>query len=175
MKRSSLREQIFKILFRVEFNDVNEMPQQEDMFFESGDIEATEKDRAYITNKCNKIVAKLPEIDAQLRQNLKGWTLDRVGRVELAILRLGVYEVLYDNEIPNGVAISEAVELAKKFGAEGSGAFVNGVLAKFAPSEGAATKSDAGKETVSARKKAESSARIVVAKKSGEKAPNGSR
>ncbi len=62
---------------------------------------------------------------------MKGWTLDRVGKVELAILRLGVYEMQFDADIPEGVAISEAVELAKKFGEENSGAFVNGVLAKF--------------------------------------------
>ena len=133
MKRSSLREQIFKILFRVEFNPVEEMPRQEELFFDSGDLVATEKDRLYITAKCNKIVGKLPEIDALLSEKMKGWTLDRVGRVELAILRLGVYENVYDDEIPAGVAISEAVELAKKFGSENSGAFVNGVLARFVP------------------------------------------
>ncbi len=135
MKRSSLREQIFKILFRVEFNNVDEMPMQEEMFFSSGDLEATDADREYITNKVNRILEKLPEIDAALSERMKGWTLERIGRVELAILRLGVYEIVYDDEIPAGVAISEAVELAKKFGADNAGAFVNGVLAKFVPGE----------------------------------------
>lgn len=131
MKRSSIREQIFKILFRLEFNSVEELPQQEELFFDSGDFTATEKDRTYITNKVNRIVEKLPEIDRELSEKMKGWTIDRIGRVELAILRLGVYEIRYDDDIPEGVAISEAVELAKKFGSDNSGPFVNGVLAKF--------------------------------------------
>lgn len=131
MKRSSLREQIFKLLFRAEFNDAAEMPAQEEMFFAAGDFVATDKDREYIIGKTQQIVERIPEIDAELTARVKGWTLDRIGRVELAILRLGVYEIEYDDEIPAGVAISEAVELAKKFGDESSGAFVNGVLAKF--------------------------------------------
>lgn len=126
-----MREQVFKILFRLEFNSVDELSQQEDLFFNSGDFTATDKDRAYITDKVNRIVAKLPDIDRELSEKMKGWTLERVGRVELAILRLGVYEIRYDDDIPEGVAISEAVELAKKFGSDNSGAFVNGVLAKF--------------------------------------------
>ena len=131
MKRSSMREQVFKILFRLEFNSVDELPQQEDLFFSSGDFTATDKDRAYITDKVNRIVAKLPDIDRELSEKMKGWTLERVGRVELAILRLGVYEIRYDGDIPEGVAISEAVELATKFGSDKSGAFVTGVLATF--------------------------------------------
>jgi N utilization substance protein B len=132
MKRSVMREQIFKILFRAEFNDKSEMPQQEEMFFDSGDIIANPKDREYITNKVNRIIDKLPELDAELTKEMKGWTIDRIGRVELAVLRLGLYEIRYDEDIPAGVAISEAVDLAKRFGSENSGVFVNGVLAKFA-------------------------------------------
>lgn len=132
MKRSSQREQIFKILFRAEFNDLSEMPRQEEFYFESGDMDFTERDRYYISNKVNRILGKCPEIDGVLSEKMKGWTLDRIGRVELAILRLGVYEILYDEDIPTSVAISEAVELAKKFGDENSGVFVNGVLASVA-------------------------------------------
>ncbi len=131
MKRSIQREQIFKILFRVEFNDVAEMPGQEELYFASGDMEFTEKDRHYITEKVNSILDRLPEIDGMLSGKMRGWTLERLGRVELAVMRLGVYEILWDDEVPEGVAIAEAVELAKKFGAENSGPFVNGVLAGF--------------------------------------------
>ena len=63
---------------------------------------------------------------------LKGWRLDRVGKVELAILRLAVYEICFDDDVPAGAAINEAVELAKKFGQDNAGQFVNGVLAQFA-------------------------------------------
>ena len=132
MKRSSLREQIFKLLFRVEFNSIDEMPEQEDLFFDSGDLIVTQKDRDYITVKLRDIVAHMPELDERLTGKMRGWTIERVGRVELAILRLAVYEIEFDDEVPAGVAISEAVELAKKFGDENAGSFVNGVLAKFA-------------------------------------------
>ncbi len=132
MKRSSLREQIFKLLFRVEFNSIDEMPEQEDLFFDSGDLIVTQKDRDYITAKLRDIVAHMPELDERLTGKMRGWTIERVGRVELAILRLAVYEIEFDDEVPAGVAISEAVELAKKFGDENAGSFVNGVLAKFA-------------------------------------------
>ncbi len=131
MKRSSLREQVFKILFRAEFMDGSEMEQQEELFFDSGDIIVSPKDREYIVNKVNRIVEKTPEIDAQLSGKMKGWTIERIGKVELALLRLGIYELEYDDDIPDGVAIAEAVELAMKFGSENSGSFVNGVLAKF--------------------------------------------
>jgi N utilization substance protein B len=59
------------------------------------------------------------------------WTLDRIGKAELAVLRLAIYELKFDEDIPQGVAINEAVELAKEYGQEGSGAFVNGVLARL--------------------------------------------
>ena len=122
---------MFKLLFRVEFNSIEEMPQQEEMFFSSGDLQVTDADRAYITGKVDAIVEKIPEIDALLSEKMKGWTIDRIGRVELAVLRLGVYEILYDEDVPQGVAISEAVELAKRFGPDNAGSFVNGVLAKI--------------------------------------------
>lgn len=131
MKRSVQREQIFKILFRAEFNDLSEMPLQEELYFDSGDMVFTDRDRAYITDKVNAVLERCPEIDGMLAGRLRGWTIDRLGRVELTILRLGVYEILWDEEVPDGVAISEAVELAKKFGDENAGPFVNGVLAGF--------------------------------------------
>ena len=136
MKRSSLREQIFKLLFRAEFNDEAEMPEQEKMFFDSGDLTTTEKDRQYITNKCNRILKMTPQLDKELSEKMTGWTLDRIGMVEKAVLRLGLYEIEYDEDVPAGVAISEAVELAKKFGQENSGAFVNGILARFVQKAG---------------------------------------
>lgn len=143
MKRSVQREQIFKILFRAEFNDPEEMPRQEEYYFDSGDMVFTDKDREYIAGKVNAILEKCPEIDAGLSAGMKGWTLDRIGKVELAILRLAVYEIIWDDEVPTGVAISEAVELAKKFGSDdNSGSFVNGVLAGYAQPE---RRADSGK------------------------------
>ena len=136
MKRSVQREQVFKILFRAEFNEPDEMALQEELYFESGDMVFTDRDRTYIQTKVNAILAKCPEIDRMLSAKMKGWTIDRLGKVELTILRLAIYEILWDEDVPTGVAISEAVELARKFGSDdNAGSFVNGVLAKFAPSD----------------------------------------
>lgn len=135
MNRKSLREQIFKLLFRTEFNDPAEMDEQAEFFFDSGDMTVTEKDREYITGKCRSILEKIDEIDALLDEKLEGWTVSRLPKVELAILRLGAYEILYDDTVPTGVAINEAVELGKKFGEDGSGSFINGVLAGISGKE----------------------------------------
>ena len=78
MNRKSLREQIFKLLFRTEFNDFSEMDDQVRFFFESGDMTVSEKDQKYITDKCLAIVDKIPEIDALLDEKLEGWTVDRL-------------------------------------------------------------------------------------------------
>ena len=132
MSRRELREQIFKLLFRIEFNAREEMQEQTAFFFEEEENQAKEADAALIEEKFNKIMEKLEEIDAALNEKVQGWNTDRMGKVDLTILRLAVYEMMHDEDIPTGVAINEAVELAKKFGQDSSPAFVNGVLAKFA-------------------------------------------
>lgn len=134
MNRSELREQVFKLLFRVEFNTKEEMQQQEELFVETEDKEFSKADADYIRDKYEKIADKLPEIDEAINKETtsSGWDTNRMAKVELAIIRLAVYEIKYDETVPTGAAINEAVELAKKFGQDGSSAFVNGVLAKFA-------------------------------------------
>ena len=132
MNRREQREQIFKLLFRVEFNEINEMPDQCVMFFDDDENPVSEKDIAYIQGKYEKIAEKLCEIDEMINSTAKGWDTQRMGKVDLTIIRLAVYEIKFDDEVPTGVAINEAVELAKSYGQDGSAGFVNGVLAKFA-------------------------------------------
>lgn len=130
MKRRELREHIFELLFRIEFNSVEEMPEQIRMFFESlGEVEP--KDQAYIEQKYAHIMEKLPEIDKTLEETAEGWKVSRMGKTDLTILRLAVYEMEYDEDVPVGVAVNEAVELSKKFGGDESPAFVNGILGKI--------------------------------------------
>ncbi len=131
MSRRELREQIFKLLFRVEFNEVEEMPEQLALFFEQ-DEPLDEADKEEISTKYTKILEKKDELDNMLNEKATGWTVDRMGKVDLTILRLALFEMLYDDKVPVSVAINEAVELAKKFGQTDSPGFVNGVLAKFA-------------------------------------------
>ncbi len=132
MGRRELREQIFKLLFRVEFNPLEDMPEQEKLFFEEEENAADERDEQYILGKYGDIVSKLDVIDEMINKEAKGWETGRMGKVDLTLIRLAVYEMKYDDDIPTGVAINEAVELAKKFGQDNSPSFINGVLAKFA-------------------------------------------
>lgn len=132
MSRRILREQLFKLLFRIEFNDVEEMQEQCAFFFDDIDNPIEEKDMEYIKQKFDMIMDKLAAIDEQINAKAKGWTTERMAKVDLTIIRLAVYEILYDEDVPTGVAINEAVELAKKFGQDESYSFVNGVLARFA-------------------------------------------
>lgn len=132
MNRRTLREQLFKLLFRIEFNSAEEMQQQCDFFFDDIDNPTDEKDMKYIQDKFDHIFSHLTDIDSLINKKAKGWTTERMGKVDLTVIRLAVYEILYDEDVPTGVAINEAVELAKKFGQDESYGFVNGVLAKFA-------------------------------------------
>ena len=131
MGRHEQREQLFKLLFRVEFNTPNEMPEQVKLFFQDDEIEYTEKVMESIESRFASIQEKLPEIDAMLNEKAEGWNVERMGKVELTVLRIAVYEMLFDDEIPETVAINEAIEIAKKYGQAASGGFVNAVLAKF--------------------------------------------
>ena len=132
MNRTQLREQVFKLLFRVEFNPMEEMPEQEDLFTSTSDLEFNTTDAEYIRSKYEKIAEKLPKIDEAINRETTGWNTGRMAKVDLTIIRLAVYEIKYDESVPTSVAINEAVELAKRYGQDGSPAFVNGVLAKFA-------------------------------------------
>lgn len=132
MGRRELREQIFLLLFRIEFNTMTDMPEQMRMFLEDDEILRTEKDTSYIRGKYDKIMSKLTDIDAQLNEKAENWDIKRMGKVELTVLRLALYEIKYDEDVPVSVAINEAVDLAKKFGQDSSGSFVNAILAKFA-------------------------------------------
>ena len=131
MNRRELRESIFQLLFMTEFNLSEEMAEQKELYLD-GIENLQENDQAYIQEKFVKIRDKIPEIDELLNKASKGWKTSRMGKVDLTILRLASYEVLFDEDVPGKVAINEAVELAKKFGGDESPAFINGVLGKVA-------------------------------------------
>ena len=130
MKRTEMREHIFRMVFSYEFNSDQEMPQQMQLYFEQLDQEPKEEDMAYIRDKALNVILKSEEIDEMLNEHVTGWKTSRMNKVDLSILRLAVYEMKYDEEIPEKVAINEAVELAKKFGGDEAPAFVNKSEAK---------------------------------------------
>ena len=135
MGRHEQREQVFKLLFRVEFNLPEDMPEQVRLFTEDNEEVPLQKDADYIQERFAKILEKLPEIDKLLNEHAEGWNTQRMGKVELTVLRLAIYEIVFDEDIPDSVAINEAVEIAKTYGQSASGGCVNAVLAKIAKLE----------------------------------------
>lgn len=146
MTRREAREHCFKMLFCQDFYPAEEKGEQLERYFDAPLEDETGKDgidvvlhevlvkdeeKAELAAKVGKILALIPEIDEKLNAVSEGWKTERMGNVELTILRLAVYEMKYDENIPEKVAINEAVELAKKFGSDDAPAFVNGILAKL--------------------------------------------
>ncbi len=131
MIRTELREHIFKMLFQVEFYEAGDGQEHLQLYLENLE-RATDEDKEYMQKKYEAVVGRLPEIDELLNANAKGWKTKRMNKVDLAILRLALYEMRWDDDIPVKVAINEAVELAKRFGGKDSPSFVNGVLGKLA-------------------------------------------
>ena len=117
MTRSEMREHVFKLIFRVPFHDKNELREQIDYYFDDL-TDVNEKDYEYIKNKALLVCELSDELDEKINSVSEGWPVDRIGKAELAIMRLAVYEMLYDDDIPVNVAINEAVELAKSYGSD---------------------------------------------------------
>lgn len=137
MTRRQLRESIFKALFRMEFNAPEEWKEQLEFHLqelaeqEDGTIIfAEEQDLEYVRQKAMDVCVHLEELDTIIEAYTEGWKLNRIGKAELAILRLAVYEIQFDDEVPQGVAINEAVELSKLYCDDAKG-FVNAVLGKL--------------------------------------------
>ncbi|MCI8320783.1 MAG: transcription antitermination factor NusB [Lachnospiraceae bacterium] len=133
MKRTELRDHIFKLVFGMEFNAADDRKAQMELYLNEL-TGAGEKDLEYIRAKTEQIGGKLAEIDKLINETAKGWKTSRMNKADLSILRLAVYEMRWDDDVPVGVAIDEAVELAKKYSSDDGPSFINGVLAKLAAS-----------------------------------------
>ena len=131
MTRSKLRENTFKLLFRMEFHEAEEMNEQLALFEEESE-NLKEDESSYLTNKCKGVFTHAEEIDRAINEVATGWKTSRMNKVDLTLLRLAVYEIRFEEDIPFKVSVNEAVELAKKYGTDDSASFVNGILAKFA-------------------------------------------
>ena len=148
MNRTEIRENTFKLLFCKEFHSKEEMGEQYKLYMEYLEDEEREnnnkiisedsveelipfEDKEYIVERVNKIIDAIPEIDKAIDEVAVGWKTDRMGKVELSILRLAYYEMAMDDEVPGKVAVDQAVILAKKYGSDNAPAFINGILAKL--------------------------------------------
>ena len=139
MTRSNARELAAHLIYELDYTD--ETPEQAiESRMERGYYDAlagenevyaerpSKKQMAYITACVAGVASHAEELDALIASHAIDWSIDRIARVDLCILRVALYEMLYRSDVPSGAAINEAVELAKRFGGEKSYAFINGIL-----------------------------------------------
>lgn len=127
MGRRAARELVFKYLFEADMNKNTEF--HKDLYIKREETqELNENQHDYVIESLEGVFKSLDELDKYLVDNMETWNLERVGHVERALLRFAVYELKY-TEIGTEIIVNEAVELAKKYGEEKSGEFINGVLA----------------------------------------------
>ena len=131
MTRRELRENTFVMLFHKEFHDIDEMKEQFELYFEKK-APMSEKDEKYVSERVYDVISKLSEIDSDIEEASESWTVSRMSKIDLSIMRLAYYEMRYDESVPLQVAINEAVEIAKLYGGDNSPSFINGVLGKLA-------------------------------------------
>lgn len=131
MNRSKAREYAFKLLYSLQINkSTDELEDQLNIFEESENIVDAET-KKYISDVINGISQNSEGITNEIKKNIKqDWTIDRISKIDLALLKLGIYEMLY-SKLPYKVVVNEVVELAKRYGDDNSKAFVNGVLASI--------------------------------------------
>ena len=123
-----MRENAFKLIYSLEIQNVENVEEQIDLFFESNEIE-DEATKKYIKDVILGIAKNKEEIVENIEKNLKeGWKITRISKMDLSVLKLAIYEIKH-TDVPYKVAINEAVELAKKYGEDKSKNFVNGILA----------------------------------------------
>jgi len=128
MSRKKARDNAFKCVYELEFGRDENLEKILNNCYEENDNKPDEKE--YIKAVLKGVKENLEEIDGIILSKLKNWSLDRIAKIDLAILRLAVYEIKYMEDIPEKVSANEAVELAKTYGNNDSKSFVNGVIAK---------------------------------------------
>lgn len=128
MSRKNARDNAFKCIYEYEFNKDKDIEKILDFCYEENG--STDSEKEYIVETVNGVIANIEKIDEIILNNLKKWSLSRISKVDLALLRLAIYEINYVQNIPLKVSANEAVELAKIYGGPDSKSFVNGLLAK---------------------------------------------
>jgi len=152
MTRREMREHIFCMVFLEDFYQNDLLTQQREHYLDdvsvmdADDFELRgfpfvdkdsslsyirDEDRKELNSRIEQIASCIEKIDEKINSIAQGWRTGRMGKVDLAIIRVACYEILYDQKVPDKVAINEAVEIAKKYGGDDSPSFVNGILAKL--------------------------------------------
>lgn len=133
MGRKQAREGAMKLLFQMDKTD-NYSQESYDIFLENFPYDESETE--YILKTVKDLIQRKDEIDEIIEEQLKGWSINRLASVDLAVLRIAIYEIMYREDIPKEVSINEAIETTKKYSSEDSYKFVNGVLGSFVRSRG---------------------------------------
>ena len=133
MTRREFREHTAKLIFIFDFYPEAEWKEQFEFYADYSEIK--EADREGLWQRVMALEEKKTEVDSLIDGASKKWRISRLSKTDLMLLRVAVYEIKFDSEIPDKVSINEAVELAKIYGGDESPAFVNGVLAKFMDGE----------------------------------------
>lgn len=128
MGRKVARESAMKIIFQMEVNNDFSLDTI-DVYFDNN--ETTEDEKKYIREAVKTIIDNIEVIDKSIEKYSQGWKINRMPKVDLAIVRVAVYEILYREDIPIQVSINEALEISKKYSSEESSKFINGLLGGF--------------------------------------------
>ena len=134
MSRRKLREHLFKLVFLCAFHTEAGIPEQASLYLE-GISDLSEEEVAFLKERLENVRDHIPEIDEMLNSTARGWKTSRFNSCDLAVLRVAVFEMKFDETIPDGVAINEAVELAKRYGGDESPSFINGILGELSRKE----------------------------------------
>ena len=130
MNRTESREAAFKLLYSIQISPDECLEDQINLFIDSEEILDNEA-ITYINDIVKGVNKNNADIEKQISENIKkDWTIARISKVDLTLLKIGIYEILY-TEIPFKVVVNEVVKIAKKYGDDSSGAFINGVLASI--------------------------------------------
>ncbi len=135
MGRRDARKLAFYLLFQYDFAAEEEYEEVKNTFLTLYDEEMSDNDKQYIIAKTDGTMAHVAEIDELIGEYSIGWSVDRLSKVDKAILRLALYEIKYALDVPDGVAVNEAVELAKVYSSDEAPSFINGILGKIVRSE----------------------------------------
>jgi N utilization substance protein B len=127
MSRKSAREEVMKLVYQMIMNKSSSEEALQD-FYENQENELSIEEKEYINSCVTGILVNAEKIDSLIEEYSKGWKINRISKVDLAIMRLSIYEMLERQDVPNAVSINEALELAKKYSGEKSSVFINGIL-----------------------------------------------
>lgn len=127
MSRKSAREEVMKLVYQLIMNKTSSEEVLQD-FYENQEKELSIEEKEYINSCVSGIQKDAEKIDKYIEEYSKGWKINRISKVDLAIMRLSIYEMLERQDVPNAASVNEAVELAKKYSGEKSSTFINGIL-----------------------------------------------